>query len=74
MNRIKWLVLGLSALMPALVGHTQETGQQKAIDLPINLATSYKGEEYVLMGSATRGAGEPVIAINPKDPNGSTSF
>ena len=69
MNRTKRIVLGLSALMLALVGRTQELGQQKTIDLPVNQATPYKGEEFLLMGSATRGAGEPVIAIDPKDPN-----
>jgi len=62
--------LGLSALMPPLVGRTQENGQPKQnLDLPVNQSTAYKGEEYLLMGSATRGAGEPVIAIDPKDPN-----
>jgi hypothetical protein len=43
--------------------------QQSALDLPVDQSTAYKGEEYLLIGSAVRGAGEPVIAINPKDPN-----
>jgi len=63
------LTLGFSVLMSALIGSTQLIGQQVVIDLPVNQETAYKGEEYLLMGSATRGAGEPVIAINPKDPN-----
>ena len=69
MNRTKWLVLGLSALVPALVGSAQDTGQQKTMSLPVNQATAYKGEEYLLIGNAVRGAGEPVIAINPKNPD-----
>ena len=44
-------------------------GAQATIDPPVNQATSYKGEEYLLIGSAVRGAGEPVIAIDPTNPN-----
>jgi hypothetical protein len=43
--------------------------QKSAIDLPVNQATSYKGEEFLLIGDAVRGGGEPVISISPKDPN-----
>ena len=28
-----------------------------------------KSEEYLLLGSANRGAGEPVVFVNPKDPD-----
>ena len=28
-----------------------------------------KSDEYLLLGSANRGAGEPIIFVNPKDPN-----
>lgn len=45
------------------------SAQQPATDLPVNATTSYKGEEFLLIGNAVRGAGEPVIAINPTDPN-----
>src|SRR6185312_13717033 len=44
-------------------------GQNSDINLPLNQSSSYKGEEFLLIGNAVRGAGEPVIAINPKDPN-----
>ena len=39
------------------------------MDLPVNQATSYKGEEFLLLGNAVRGAGEPVIAVDPKNPD-----
>jgi len=38
--------------------------QNSSIDLPVNQATSYKGEEFLLIGDANRGGGEPVIAIS----------
>ena len=31
-------------------------------------ASSFKSEEYLLLGNATRGAGEPMIAVDPTDP------
>jgi hypothetical protein len=43
--------------------------QSPAIDLPVNQLTSYKGEEFLLIGDTDRGAGEPVIATNPRNPN-----
>ncbi len=64
MNHLKPLLVGIAALMPVLAA-----GQQPPIDLPVNQLTSYKGEEFLLIGDAVRGAGEPVIAINPKNPN-----
>src|SRR4051794_34337756 len=66
MTRSKWLVGGVAAFALTIAAiHAQ----QAAIDLPVNLASSYKGEEFLLIGNAVRGAGEPVIAINPKNPN-----
>ena len=65
----KWLFVGAAVFMLILGGDTPASGQQPATDLPINLATSYKGEEFLLIGDAIRGAGEPVIVINPKNPN-----
>jgi hypothetical protein len=52
-----------------ILGVGPVNGQQPAIELPVNQMTSYKGEEFLLIGNAVRGAGEPVIAINPKNPN-----
>lgn len=31
-------------------------------------APAFKSEEYLLLGNATRGAGEPMIAVDPTDP------
>ena len=64
-----WLFVGVAAFMSIFGGGNPANGQQPAIDLPINQMTGYKGEEYLLIGNADRGAGEPVIAINSKNPN-----
>ena len=69
MKRTKWLFAVLTALMSIFAGNKPANGQQPVTDLPVNQMTSYKGEEFLLIGDANRGAGEPVIAINPKDPN-----
>jgi len=69
MKTTKWLLAGVAALGSIFSGGSPALGQQPTIDLPVNQMTSYKGEEYLLIGNAVRGAGEPVIAINPKDPN-----
>src|SRR5512141_37759 len=69
MKRTKWLFVGVAAFMSVLGGSIRAIGPQPAIDLPVNQMTSYKGEEYLLIGNAVRGAGEPTIAINPKNPN-----
>ena len=69
MKRTKWLFAGIAAFMSVFGGGSPSNGQQPAIDLPVNQTTSYKGEEFLLIGDAVRGAGEPVIAINPKNPN-----
>jgi len=66
MRRVECLAAALAAILLAIV---TIHAQQAAIDLPVNLNTSYKGEEFLLIGNAIRGAGEPVIAINPKNPN-----
>ena len=69
MKNAKWLFAGVAAFIAVFGGGNLAIGQQSAIDLPVNQATSYKGEEFLLIGDANRGAGEPVIAINPNDPN-----
>jgi hypothetical protein len=68
MKRTKWLFVGVPVFM-AVFGGSPANGQAPVTDLPINQTTSYKGEEYLLIGDAVRGSGEPVIAINPKNPN-----
>lgn len=42
---------------------------KSTIDLPVNQKMSNKGEEYLQIGSVVRGAGEPVIAIDPVNSN-----
>ena len=70
MKRNKWVSLGGAALIGGFLWSGHISGQQPApIDLPVNLTTPYKGEEFLLIGDAVRGAGEPVIAINPRNPN-----
>jgi hypothetical protein len=69
MTRTNWLLAGVIAFLSVPGGGIPASGQQPKIDLPVNEATSYKGEEFLLIGNAVRGAGEPTIAINPKNPN-----
>lgn len=69
MKRMTWRFATLVAFTLIIAGNSAGIAQQAAIDLPVNQATSYKGEEFLLIGSAVRGAGEPVIAINRNDPN-----
>lgn len=57
------------ANMIVFLGAGAAAAQSPKIDLPVDSSTAYKGEEYLLIGSAVRGAGEPVITIDPKDPN-----
>ena len=68
MNRFNLLISGVLAFAAASGGGPAQA-QQATIDLPIDLTTTYKGEEFLLIGNAVRGAGEPVIVINPKNPN-----
>ncbi len=68
MKRIDWMFAG-AAFLCIFGGGRLASGQQAAIDLPVDTTTSYKGEEFLLIGDAVRGAGEPVIAISPKNPN-----
>jgi hypothetical protein len=63
------LYVGIVALVAVLAGNNLASGQKPVTGLPVNQTTSYKGEEFLLVGSASRGAGEPIITIDPKDPN-----
>jgi hypothetical protein len=69
MSVAKWLFVGVAGFAPALGGGSSVTAQEPVATLPVNETTSYNGEEYLLIGDAVRGAGEPVIAINPTDHN-----
>jgi hypothetical protein len=67
MKRREGLCVALALL--ALSMWNSALAQKDAVDLPVNQATAYKGEEFLLIGDANRGGGEPVITISPKDPN-----
>src|SRR3954470_461007 len=67
MKTRRWHLVGAVALL-AVSGRGPAIGQQSA-DLPIDSSTSYKGEEFLRLGDAVRGSGEPVIVVSPKDPN-----
>jgi hypothetical protein len=75
MKSITWLLTAITGLMlafavdPSAIGQQPAAAQPLVTDLPVNQATSYKGEEFLLMGNAERGAGEPVITISRKNPN-----
>ena len=68
MIRSKQILIGCAALL-SFFQASRAACQKTDIDLPVNQATSYKGEEFLLIGNAVRGAGEPVIAINPRNPD-----
>lgn len=69
MKSINWRLLALAGLLSLLAGVRPAGGQPLVTDLPVNQLTSYKGEEFLLIGDAVRGAGEPVIVIHPKNRN-----
>jgi hypothetical protein len=69
MKCTKWVLVSAGAFLSLFGGSSPAIGQQAVTDLPVNQTTSYKGEEFLLIGDAVRGGGEPVIAINPKNPN-----
>jgi hypothetical protein len=66
MKAINWVLVGAAAFL-SMVGGGPAIAQQATSDLPVDTTTTYKGEEFLLIGNAVRGAGEPVIAINPKN-------
>ncbi len=68
MKRNNCSCVGAAALL-LILGGSVCVNAQSASELPVNTTTSYKGEEFLLLGNAVRGAGEPVIAINPRNPN-----
>ena len=60
MKHMRWLFFGVAALIPAFAAVSLASAQQPVKDLPVDQTTSYKGEEFLLIGNANRGAGEPV--------------
>jgi hypothetical protein len=69
MKCTKRLFAGIAAFVSVLGGGSAANGQGPAPGPPVHPAPTYKSEEYLLMGDAIRGAGEPVIVINPKNLN-----
>jgi hypothetical protein len=67
--KMKVKVFPFTALILASLFASVGYAQDSSIDLPVNRATTYKGEEFLLIGDANRGGGEPVIAISPKNPD-----
>ena len=57
------LIAGLTVGALFLAAHTMRAQRGASAALP-----SYKSEEYLLLGDAYRGAGEPMIAVDPVDP------
>jgi len=66
MNMKKFIVAGLTvtALGFAVTGIWAQRGQRG----PRIPAPTFKSEEYLLLGNPMRGAGEPMIAVDPVDP------
>jgi len=52
------------AAIVAVLGAVIQTISAVAQDQP-----KFASDEYLLIGDTNRGAGEPQVAINPKDPN-----
>ena len=47
----KWILSGVLSIVTI----SNSARAQQAIDLPVNQVTSYKGEEFLLIGNAVRG-------------------
>ena len=69
MKRAKWLFAAVGGFLSILGGGGSAYGQGRGTGAPTVPAPTYKSEEYLLIGDAVRGAGEPVIVVNPKNPN-----
>jgi hypothetical protein len=69
LSLVRQLLIGVAALLSVFGEATPARAQYAVTNLPVDQSTQYKGEEYLLIGDAVRGAGEPVIAINPRNPN-----
>jgi len=65
-DRAKWLFTGIVTFLAVSGPANGQPGQNNAPSTP---APTYKSEEYLLIGDAVRGSGEPVIVVNPKNPN-----
>ncbi|MEO8592387.1 MAG: sialidase family protein [Candidatus Solibacter sp.] len=58
---VKWAAWAGATLTATLLPAQQAQQAQQA--------NAPKSEEYLLLGSPNRGAGEPILFVNPKDPN-----
>jgi len=69
MKHTKWLFVGITAYMAVFGGGSPAYGQPGPNNAPSTPAPTYKSEEYLLIGDAIRGSGEPIIVVSPKNPN-----
>lgn len=58
----------LAMIGAGLVLAASATSGQRPTGPPAPPLPAYPSEEYLLLGNATRGAGEPMIAVDPTDP------
>src|SRR5439155_20728121 len=65
MNMKKLILAGLLIAAAATSAILAQGGGQRGAQVPI---PTYKSEEYLLLGNAMRGAGEPMVAVDPSDP------
>ncbi len=59
--------IALGCALPSLAAFSQNAGAGRGGAEPA--AAPPASEEYLLLGDASRGAGEPMIAVSPVDPN-----
>ena len=69
MKRTKWSFAGVTTFIGVIGRGSRAHGQPRPNEVPSIPAPTYKSEEYLLIGDAIRGSGEPVIVVNPKNPN-----
>lgn len=70
----RWILLLAVVLSGAAIPCSRALSQQQIVAGPpsdaqfASIVPHWKTEEYLLIGDATRGAGEPMIAVDPTDP------
>jgi hypothetical protein len=61
----------VTSIVVACLGLASTAGLARQAPTPAqnqSPAPAFKSEEYLLLGNATRGAGEPMVAVDPTDP------
>lgn len=65
-----WLAVAAAGVLPMVVGPWRMQAQRpEAKPSQSSQEAAPKSEEYLILGDANRGAGEPMIAVNRKDPS-----